>query len=145
MKKLMIALFFLGALSIHASAAEEQPICAPVLKSFQATFTAAKDVNWEATSNSYKVSFLYNNQHITAFYNCDGKLAAVTKNLATSDLPLLLETSLKEQYHAYWITGVVEFSSKDETSYYVTVENADEKVVLKSSQNTWTVFRIFQK
>ncbi|HLZ89425.1 MAG TPA: hypothetical protein VKQ52_19355, partial [Puia sp.] len=51
----------------------------------------------------------------------------------TSDqLPINLLTSLKKEYGDYWISDLFEIASDDQTNYYVTLETADKKIVLKS-------------
>jgi hypothetical protein len=61
-------------------------------------------------------------------------------------LPVTLQTALKKSYEAYWISDLFELSDENGTSYYVTVENGDAKVTLKSTQtNQWTVYQKSRK
>lgn len=116
-----------------------------VLHSFQTTFTSAREVNWNVTSDLYKAAFTFNGQYITAFYNYDGHLVAVTRNIASNQLPIQLQTALKCTYSNYWISDLFEVSNDDGTSYYITVENADRKVVLKSVGNSWSIYQKSEK
>jgi hypothetical protein len=144
--KSLIILLFAGLLSFNASARDTKPVSNEVMTAFNKTFTQAKCVAWTATgSEIYKAEFQFNGQQVTAFYHNSGTLIALTRNILSTQLPLLLEASLKENYASYWITDVVEIASEEETTYYVTVEDADNKVVLKSGQFNWSVYRRVKK
>ncbi len=144
MKQLFFSLVLSFTLGVHAFAADT--VVAPnILQSFQKTFSNAKEVVWSTGKDLYKAEFVYSSQYITAYYDADGNMLALTKNILSTQLPLLLENSLKENYGDYWIADVVEFSTEEGTSYYATLENADGKVVLKSSQNNWTVNKKIKK
>ena len=57
----------------------------------------------------------------------------------------LLE-KLKESYSNCWITELFEFSGKEDAAYYVTMENADYKITLKSlGMYDWVNFRKTEK
>lgn len=112
-----------------------------VLKSFETTFASAKEVGWSVTHDLYKAEFDLDGQHITAFYHMDGTMAAFTRNITTIQLPLNLQTTLKSEYDNYWITGLFELSNDDGVFYYVTLENADMQLVLKSENSIWNTFQ----
>lgn len=137
MKQLFFSLFFIALFGNAATAADTPS--SPVLRSFHKTFAQAKDVSWTTGSDLFVVNFRYNNQHITAYYAVDGEMVVMTKNILSTQLPLMLEASLKENYTGYWISSVVECSNNEGVNYYVTVENADQKVVLVSAANSWNV------
>ena len=66
---------------------------------------------------------------------------AMTRNISSLDLPMTLQTSLKK-YTGYWISDLFEISNNDGTNYYITMENAGSKIVLKSnSGGNWNVFK----
>jgi hypothetical protein len=117
------------------------------LKSFQKTFSNAKEAAWTVTEKHYKVTFILNNETLTAFYNPDGRLIGVTRNISSLQLPIILQTELKGEYGRYWITELVEQSGENGTDYYVTVEDADSRTVLKSSSGntSWSVYRKLRK
>jgi hypothetical protein len=56
-------------------------------------------------------------------------------------LPISLQTSLKKQCGDLWISDLFEVANDQGTSYYVTLENADTKIVLKSSGSDWTTYQ----
>jgi len=61
-------------------------------------------------------------------------------------LPLNLQVSLKKSYGNYWITDLFETASHDGSSYYVTLETADTKIILKSTDGgNWSIDQKFKK
>ena len=66
----------------------------------------------------------------------------MTRNISSLDMPMKLQTSLKNNYAGYWISDLFEISNNDGTNYYITMENADSKIVLKStSDGNWSVYQ----
>ncbi len=66
----------------------------------------------------------------------------MTRNISSSQLPILLQTTLKKEFTGHWISDLFEIANDEGTSYYVTLENAGIKLVLKSTNNTaWTKFQ----
>jgi len=54
---------------------------------------------------------------------------------------MLLQSSLKNDYSNFWISDLYELAKYDGSSYYVTIENANQKIVLRSNGNGWTVHK----
>ena len=119
----------------------EEPISNRALEAFRTEFNGATEVNWAAGTGSYKVTFTLNNQKLFAFYTTDGEFIAVTRYISSIQLPLNLQTNLKKMSGKYWITDLFELSDRDGTSYYLTLENADTKIVLRSTAgNDWSLY-----
>ena len=77
-----------------------------------------------------------------AYYSEAGELIAVTRNIVSSQLPIALLTTLKKNYNSYWISDLFEISSNNDASYYVTLQSADQTVVLKSNGiSGWEVYK----
>lgn len=140
MKKIIMTLALaLSGLLVFAS---DENVNENVLSAFNKEFSGAKEVKWTASSDFYKVSFVFNDQYISAFYNKVGELIGLTRNISSLNLPLQLQTRLRADYSDYWITDLFEMSGTEGTNYYITVEKADTRIVLKSSGNLdWSVFR----
>ncbi len=67
---------------------------------------------------------------------------AMTRNITTSQLPIALQTTIKNEYTAFWISDLFEIANEEGTSYYITLENADTKLVLKSTNNAaWSKYQ----
>ena len=147
MKFLLVAITaVLSIINTKASASDEIKVSAAVLTSFNSSFKNVSEVAWKTTGNFYKANFAMNGQYVTAFYDATAKLVAVTRNVSSVQLPVTLQTALKKSYEAYWISDLFELSDENGTSYYVTVENGDAKITLKSTQvNEWTVYQKSRK
>jgi hypothetical protein len=140
MKKIIITLAI--AISSLAAFATEEPVSSAVLNAFNKEFAGVKGVQWTNTDKYVKASFIFNGQNVNAFYDGDAQLIALTRNISSLQLPISLQSSLKNQYKGYWISDLFEMSNHDGTSYYITIENADSKFVLTSSGNSkWTTFK----
>lgn len=140
MKKMILTLAV--AMSTLCSFAREVEVNSRVLNAFKSEFSSAKEVTWTAGDNYYKAVFVYNDQHVSAFYGKNGELLAMTRYISSLDLPMSLQTNLKKSYSDYWISDLFEVSNNDGTAYYITVEDADSKIVLKSDGTSgWEVFQ----
>ena len=111
------------------------------VNSFRKDFVNAQDVKWETNKDFTKVTFKINDQVMFAYYSQSGDRMAVTRNIISSQLPINLLSDLKKSYNNYWISDLFEVSSSD-ASYYVTLQNSDQTLVLKSNGTSgWDVFR----
>ena len=131
MKKIIIMLAV--AISSLTAFAGEENVSSTVLNSFNKQFTGAKEVQWTTTNDYYKAAFVYNGQNVNVFYQLDGGLIAMTRNISSLELPISLQTNLKNNYSKYWISDLFEVSNNEGTSYYITIENAETKIILKSN------------
>jgi hypothetical protein len=109
--------------------------------SFKKDFENASDVRWETTHTLIKATFKLGDKIINAYYSKEGNLVAMTRNILSTDLPITKQISLAKDYKGYWITDLFEMSINNETSYYVTIENADYKLTLKSEGNDWSEYK----
>jgi hypothetical protein len=141
MKPILILLIILSSFNQRSFACGENDIPCAAMESFNRAFAGADEATWTNGNGFAKVVFTIKGQYITAFYTNEGELIALTRNLLSNQLPLLLQSSLKNNYSCYWITDLFEWSSDDEICYYVTLENAEGKIILKSSNNNWTFLK----
>ena len=113
-----------------------------VTTSFNKEFADAQDVQWETGKDFYKATFTLHNQVMFAFYSGQGSLLALSRNISTSQLPINLYASVKKNYENYWVSELFEVAMNNETTYYITVENGDQKVILKSNGTMgWEVYK----
>lgn len=144
MKNILLA--FVLLVSSLAVNAEEKNVNEKVLNAFKTEFTTASQVEWSTGPDYYKASFVFNDKHVYAFYNAEGRLLGLTRNITASELPLKLQTDLKKNYENYWISDLFEAAREEGTSYYLTLEDADTRLVLKASaDNSWTVYEKSKK
>ena len=138
MKKIVLTL--VAALVIVTSVFATEEVKSEVLQAFNAKFPGAKEVNWTSGNNYYKATFIFYGTHMVAWYEMSGKFISVTRNMSSTELPLYLRNSIKINYTDYWITDVVEESNKNGFTYYITLENADYKIILVSRKGSnWEV------
>ena len=143
MKKsiLSIAVVLMMGLGAFAAKNDESDVNQSAVKSFHKEFTTAKNIKWEQKTGYVKVEFTMNDQVLFAYYDNDGKLTAIIRNIVSDQLPISLYTTLKKEYAGYWISELFEIASDDQTTYYVTLENADKKIVLRSiGVDGWDVY-----
>jgi hypothetical protein len=146
MKTLFIILTVIASFFTKTSTANDDVVNSTVLKSFQSSFANAKEIDWSLAKSLYKASFVLDGQHINAYYNSEGLLIAMTRNISTSQLPIALQTTIKNDYTSFWISDLFEIANDEGTSYYITLENANTKLVLKSTNNSaWSKFQKNQK
>ena len=139
MKKIIIAAALLISTSLTTVFARVPEITAKVEAAFNNQFPSATETEWSTGSNYYKASFLYNSNYVNAYYSQEGELLATIRNISSVDLPVLLQANLKKNYSAFWVSDLYEMSKPEGTSYYITLENADQKIILKSSNGSaWT-------
>jgi len=138
---LSIATVLMMGLSAFAAKNDETDVNQLAVRSFHKDFVNAKNIRWEQKTGYVKVEFTINDQVLYAYYNNDGQMTAIVRNIVSDQLPISLLTSLKRDYTGFWISDLFEIASDDQTTYYVTLENADKKIVLRSNGiDTWEVY-----
>lgn len=137
MKKMIVTLAI--AVSTISAFASDENVNQKVLDAFKTEFTTAREVEWTVGSNYYKATFTYNGKYVFAFYNENGELLGLARYLSPVDLPLALQNDLKKHYEGYWVSDLFESSKNESTNYFITLENAETKIILKSSGNNWDV------
>lgn len=110
-----------------------------VAAAFKHEFVQAKEVSWQKTDNYYKAIFKLNEDILTAYFSEDGEMMGVVRNLLSTELSINLQTSLKRDYAGYWVTDLFEFAKKESSGYFITLENADQRLTLKSTDGlSWS-------
>jgi hypothetical protein len=132
MKKKIVTLFTLVILAATTTFAAGNDISKNALATFSESYAKATNVKWEKENNYYKASFEMNGQSLSALLSEEGDMIAVSRNILSTELPINLQASLNKNFSEYWISGLVEYAVYNETKYFVTVENADQKTTLES-------------
>ena len=139
MKKLVLLIAIV--ITSQLSFASDAP-ASSVATSFNRDFYKATDVQWQHSDSYDKVSFILDSQFMNAYYTPDGELIAVIRNIVSEQLPLKLLLELKKNYSGLWISNLFEVVNGSEDDYYITLENADEKLILKAKANkSWKVYK----
>ena len=146
MKKIMMMLALVLTLSTSFAFTGEEAVNKQALASFKTEFAGATDAAWTVGNSYYQVAFTMNDQKLFAYYNTHGEFLAVTRYISSFQLPLNLQTSLKKSYSNYWISDLFEVARSSGTDYYVTFENADTKIVLRSADgSSWSLYQKSKK
>jgi hypothetical protein len=144
MKKMILTLAI--AISSLAVFAGEAEVNRKVLNAFKTEFATATEVRWAISSDYYTASFIYNEKYVFAFYDLDGGLLGVTRYMSTAELPLNLQMDLKKNINGYWVSDLFEVAKNGTTSYYITLENANTKLILKSTGGSdWSEYKSAKK
>ena len=143
MKKIFLSIALILSVGISSTFANDNDgISKSVRTSFRHDFGTAENVQWQQKSKFLKATFNLNNQVLFAYYDPTGMLLAVSRNISSENLPIKLQAELRNHYSKYWISDLFENATRDETKYYVTLENADQKLILQSNDsNTWYVYQ----
>jgi hypothetical protein len=143
MKKTFLSIALILAAGISSTFANDNDgINKSVKSSFSKDFKSATNVQWQQKSKFDKATFSLNNQIMFAYYDPTGMLVAVSRNITSENLPIRLQADLKNTYANYWISDLFENAAHDATTYYVTLENADQKLILQSGNSTeWSVYK----
>ena len=143
MKKILLSIatvLMLGA-SAFASGNNDGATNQTALRNFKRDFGTATNISWEQKDALTKATFTLNGMIMFAYYNNNGDLQAVVRNITSDQLPINLLASLRNEYTDSWITDLFEMASNNETTYYVTLETSEKKIVLRSSgSGAWEVY-----
>jgi hypothetical protein len=133
--------FGLLAIMGVSNAYPSEKVSPKVLASFKSEFSSAKNVEWETGSNYFRATFSMNEQRIFAYYTVDGELMSVARYISSIQLPINLFSNLKNDYSKYWISDLFEVSNSEGLHYYVTLETADTKLMMRSSNGgSWSTY-----
>jgi hypothetical protein len=140
MKKIVFVMGFLMIMGVSWAYPSEK-VSQKVLTAFKTEFTNAQDVEWDTGSNYFRAAFTMNEQRIFAYYSVGGELLSIARYISSFQLPVNLYTDLKNNYSKYWISDLLEVSNSKGLHYYVTLETADTKLVMHSSNGgSWSTY-----
>ena len=147
MKKTILAMaMMLMAGLTGAFAKDDEGVSKEITSSFSKDFVSATNVSWNKQKDFIKATFTMNNQVMFAYYDENGNLIASARNILSEQLPINLLSNLKKNYGNYWISELFEMDKDGQASYYVTLENADETLILKSTSfNGWSTYKRSKK
>ncbi|MEP6747771.1 MAG: hypothetical protein ABJB86_09400 [Bacteroidota bacterium] len=138
MKKIIFSLAISSALLVSASsfAADKDPNVT-VKQAFTKEFTQAKDVEWTTLGNDgvYSAKFIFNNEKLQAFFTAEGEFLGTTRQVTTSQLPIVVVNELEKQYGSARVATIFEYSKKDGLAYYITLVTSKGSKVIKATGN----------
>ena len=116
-----------------------------VTASFHKDFKKAELISTEVKKDYTKLTFKMNGMVMFAFYSETGDLLALTRNIQSNQLPIQLLMQVKKDYADYWISDLFEYNGDGVNSYYITLENADTRITLRSNGSDWDTYSKTEK
>lgn len=144
-RSILFAALTLVLSTSYSFAAPADHVNGEITTSFRHDFRDAQIISTEGYNDFTKFTFKMNDQVLFAFYSGNGQLLAVTRNIPSSQLPVSLLLNLKKKLSNGWITELFEINSDTQHCYYVSLENADVKVTLRSNGDSWDVYSTIRK
>jgi len=143
MKKMIMALAFIAVTIGNAAfAGTGGKVDERIKRAFEKEYVGAADVKWYVYNEYIKVDFTFSGMKLVGFYNKDGRMLGVARNIYFSSLPLLLQIEQRKNYKDYWITEIYELANGDGTRYFITLENANKVIKLGSTgTDNWEVVK----
>jgi hypothetical protein len=145
MKKIISILALVLTVSTSFAFSGPESVSSQALNTFSSEYIGATDATWTISKDFYQVTFSLDGQKLFAYYNKAGEFLAVTHNISSVELPNSLKKGLRKLMTDRWITDLFEITNNDQTSWYVTIESADQKIVLKSNGGKWRVYQTIEK
>jgi hypothetical protein len=113
-----------------------------VSNSFKNDFRDAGIISCEVSGKIANVTFVMNDLIMHAFYTDNGELLGVTRNILTSQLPIDLLFKFRQNYQDFWVSDLFEVTNKEDHSYFITLENAGTRIVLRSVEDSnWEIYK----
>jgi len=112
-----------------------------VTHAFNQGFAHAKLIHWDSFGTYFKATFTQKGETMYAFYSEDADFMGLAKNVLSDNLPATLLSDIKTKFQGYWITDLANYEVAGKNGFLITIENADEKFVLKSMDSQhWQVY-----
>lgn len=131
MKKIIvtIAIAILGLSSSFAN--ENSTIDPKIISAFEKEFSFAQNVKWQSKEDLAQVSFLLNEQAVTAWYNSEAVLVTIARNLLYAQLPISVINALEKNYPDAALFGIIEVFHNNEVHYQMTAQKKNKTLLLK--------------
>lgn len=140
MKKIVVTVAFAAAILVGNSsfAADKKDPGYVVKEAFKREFAQVKNVTWDALSAEdgiYKASFVLNNESVQAYFSAGGEYIGTARTISVNQLPIMVIKELAKKYDTDTVQDVLEYSSGNEVSYYITTATNKGKLMLKATGN----------
>jgi len=144
MKQVIIILGFLF-ITAGKSIAADPSVSSEVLKSFQTTFAAAKEVSWSQAEGFYIASFQLNGKKKHAYYNQSAELVVVAEPISMNQLTDELQANISERFSHAFVREVYKLKDNAGIRYYAVLETEKEKIIVNASGDVWEVAKRSKK
>lgn len=126
----LVVLLTFGVITSNANVGD--PTSKAMQANLEKSFAGAKLLQWHELKSAdlYYAHILYNNEHLNAYFDQDGELVATGRSISAGALPLVISQSISRKYGSATIEDVIEYISKEQTSYLVTLQSGDKELVV---------------
>src|SRR6476620_11197409 len=145
MKRIIITLTLVFALGSTYSFASDVKVSSTVIQSFKARFADAENISWSVTNGFYVAEFTSEDKKQYAYFNPAGELTVVAEPLTVNQLTKKQQANLHKDYSNYAIVDVYKLTDNDDVKYFVVVEDASKKIILKTTTSSWDVIQTTNK
>ncbi len=136
MKKLIaIALLGLMVSQMSAQKIKEGEVPKVVKDAFTKAYPSAKDVKWDKEDGSFEASFDLSKKDMSVLLNDMGMIKEVETEIDKSELPKVIQETLKKVYAGYKIEEVAKIVSNGVTTYEAEVEKGEKTFELIFDSN----------
>ena len=127
---LVAGMVIISASSFRAGDPVPPTVISPIVSvAFEKNFTSASGVRWEKVSNNYIASFKIHDDNLLASYSEDGELLVTSRIIKLSQIPLIVNLALQQNYPKFTFGVVVTEVIKGSESFYV-IKGSDNKKII---------------
>jgi len=135
MKKLITLVLILTVALVNTQAKEIYPVSESIKKSFFREFTSINDVSWSFVEERelFKASFLFDGKELNAYFTKEGEFVGTSRYISRHQMPVIVSQQLEKEYSKYVVRTIIEYASKDQTNYFVTIEGKKSALMIKAT------------
>lgn len=146
MKKSIINLLVICAVSVAALSFDTPPVTEKVLKQFSASFPTVTDAKWFEGDNYFDVYFEKEEIKYNIRYDRNGKILSTRNYYTASKLSPFLKAKVAEKFPGKSIYGVTEITNSEEMYFVLVLEDKTSWTNLKAdATGTLTVLEKLKK
>lgn len=88
-----------------------------VARSFSQLYPQVNKAKWSRENGEYEANFTANKKEMSALFTAQGKLLETETEMPVSQLPQVIQTSLKQNFMGYKVTEAARIESNGTTKY----------------------------
>jgi len=125
MKKLTLVLFAMFAtVAMNAQDLKSSEVPKIFTEGLLKVYPNATDIEWERSGTEYKVEFEVGKMEHEIWFNRDGKMVKVEKDITSAEIPANLKEIIKRDYPNYRIDSVESVEMDGDVTYVVELEKS---------------------
>lgn len=135
MKKLFTLVLILTVSLVSTHAKEIFPVSESIKRSFSKEFISANEVSWTFVEdrNIFKATFLFEGNELNAYFTREGDFVGTSRYISRQQMPVVIGQQLEKQYGNYVVRTIIEYASKDQTNYFITIEGHKSALMVKAT------------